>query len=51
MGKKPTRNLVTLVPPDTAYEESLRCGFLGKPAREYRGGGVSARYDRIVLED
>ena len=27
----------------------MRCGFLGVLAREYRGGGVSARYDRIVL--
>ena len=29
--------------------EDVRCGFLGVLAREYRGGGVSARYDRIVL--
>ena len=39
----------TLVPTDTAFEEGLRCGFLGVLAREYRGGGVSARNERIVI--
>lgn len=37
------------VPADASFEPSLRCGFLGKTAREYRGGGVMARYERIVL--
>ena len=34
---------------DAGFEPDLRCGFLGKTAREYRGGGVSPRYERIVL--
>ena len=29
--------------------EAPRAGFLGVLMREYRGGGVSARYERIVL--
>lgn len=37
------------VPADASFGEDLRCGFLGKPAREYRGGGVSPRFERIVL--
>ena len=37
------------VPADAPFEPSLRCGFLGKTSREYRGGGVMARYERIVL--
>ena len=32
-----------------AFDEDLSCGFLGVLAREYRGGGVSARYERIVI--
>lgn len=31
------------------FAPALRCGFLGKISREYRGGGATARYERIVL--
>ena len=50
-GKQPAEPVFTLVPRDAEGEsdEGLRCGFLGVPAREYRGGGVSARYERIVV--
>ena len=33
------------------FSPDLRCGFLGKVSREYRGGGVSARYERIELPE
>jgi len=49
MGKEEDAIVYTEVPPDAAFDASLRCGFLGKLAREYRGGGVSARSDRIVI--
>ena len=49
MGKKEEPIEQIVVPPDAAFAEDVRCGFLGVLAREYRGGGVSARYDRIVL--
>ena len=39
-------NEVTCAAP---YDASLVCGFLGRPGRESRGGGVTARYDRIVF--
>ena len=48
-GKPAERAKVTPVPADAAFDEGLTCGFLGKLAREYRGGGVSSRSDRIVL--
>lgn len=59
-GKQQEEPIFTVVPPtaeDGSGEgctvdglgEGLRCGFLGVPAREYRGGGVSARYERIVI--
>jgi hypothetical protein len=37
------------VAPDCNVDDELRCGFLGRLSREYRGGGVSARYERIVI--
>ena len=44
MGKKAAEAVMTTVASDAACEpEELRCGFLGVLAREYRGGGVSAR--------
>jgi hypothetical protein len=50
MGKKAAEAVMTTVASDAACEpEELRCGFLGVLAREYRGGGVSARYDRIEI--
>ena len=49
MGKQPEREVFVEVPADASFDEDMRCGFLGVLAREYRGGGVSARYDRIVL--
>jgi len=50
MGKKAEVAVMTTVAPDAACgEEGLRCGFMGVLAREYRGGGVSARYDRIEI--
>ena len=51
MGKPKPVNLVTEVPPDAPFSPDLRCGFLGKVSREYRGGGVSARYERIELPE
>ena len=33
----------------TAFDAGLRCGFLGRTGREYRGGGAVARYEKIVL--
>ena len=51
MGKPAPKNMVTEVPPDTPFDPDTRCGFLGKVSREYRGGGVSSRYERIVLPD
>ena len=51
MGKPKPKNLVTEVPANAPFDDALRCGFLGKVSREYRGGGVSARYERIVLSD
>ena len=50
MGKKPAATVFTAVPTDaTCEDEKLQFGFLGVLAREYRGGGVSARYDRIEV--
>ena len=49
MGKEEEEIVYIEVPPDAAFDDTLRCGFLGKLAREYRGGGVSARSDRIVI--
>ena len=49
MGKEAEEITFEMVAPNTAFDEDLRCGFLGKLAREYRGGGVSARYERIVI--
>lgn len=46
--KQPTLKPVP-VAMGAAFEPSLRCGFLGKVGREYRGGGATARYERIVL--
>ena len=43
------RVVYNAVPEDASFDADLRCGFLGKPAREYRGGGVSARFDRIEI--
>ena len=48
MGKKAAEAVMTTVASDAACggaaeAEGLRCGFLGVLAREYRGGGVSAR--------
>jgi hypothetical protein len=48
-GKKQEKVVLTEVPPSTEFAEDLRCGFLGGLARKYRGGGVSARTDRIVI--
>ena len=48
-GKKTEAPIFTEVTAGTAFDEDLRCGFLGKLAREYRGGGVSARSERIVI--
>ena len=48
-GMKEEPMVLTEVPPGTKFDPELRCGFLGSLAREYRGGGVSARYDRIVI--
>ena len=48
-GKKALVTTFTEVAAGTAFDEDLRCGFLGKLAREYRGGGVSARSDRIII--
>ena len=50
MGKKVERKVVP-VPRGTVFEEGTRCGFLGKPGRERRGGGVTARYDKIEWPD
>ena len=50
MGKKAEVAVMTTVASDAACgKEGLRCGFMGVLAREYRGGGVSARYDRIEI--
>ena len=52
MGKKAAEAVMTTVATTVASDaacggaaeaEGLRCGFLGVLAREYRGGGVSAR--------
>lgn len=48
-GKKEDAPVFTPVPEQAAFDEDLSCGFLGVLAREYRGGGVSARYERIVI--
>lgn len=48
-GKKAPSPSVNAVQMDVPYEQDLRCGFLGKLSREYRGGGVSSRWDRIVI--
>ena len=48
-GVKPADPVFSAVPADAEFDEDLRCGFLGVLAREYRGGGVSARYERIVI--
>ena len=51
MKKQPEfkRVVYTAVAEDASFDADLRCGFSGKPAREYRGGGVSARFDRIEI--
>ena len=46
--KKAEKATVTLVEPGIEFDD-VRCGFLGVVSREYRGGGVSSRSDRIVL--
>ena len=50
-GKKPEAAKRVVVPPDAADStaDAARCGFFGTLAREYRGGGVSARFDRIEI--
>lgn len=48
-GKAEEKPTLTEVPPPSGAVEDVRCGFLGVLSREYRGGGVSARYERIVL--
>jgi len=48
-GKTEEKPTLTEVTPPSGSVEDLRCGFLGVLSREYRGGGVSARYERIVL--
>lgn len=49
MGKQEEAAVFTEVPADAPFDAGLSCGFLGTLAREYRGGGVSARYERIVI--
>ena len=49
MGKKEEPIEQIIVASDAVFADAVRCGFLGVLAREYRGGGVSARFDRIVL--
>ena len=50
LGKAPAEPPAkAVVLPGAAFDDTCRCGFLGVLAREYRGGGVSARSDRIVL--
>ena len=52
MGKKAAEAVMTTVASDAAYEaEGLRCGFLGVLAREYRGGGVSARCQVVRCDE
>ena len=46
--KQPEIRLTT-VPTDATFEPTMRCGFLGKVSREYRGGGAMPRFERIVL--
>jgi len=48
-GKEEEPPAFVEVAPGTAFDDGLRCGFLGSLARQYRGGGVSARNDRIVI--
>eukprot|EP00316_Scyphosphaera_apsteinii_P009534 CAMPEP_0119320662 /NCGR_PEP_ID=MMETSP1333-20130426/53047_1 /TAXON_ID=418940 /ORGANISM="Scyphosphaera apsteinii, Strain RCC1455" /LENGTH=234 /DNA_ID=CAMNT_0007327425 /DNA_START=56 /DNA_END=760 /DNA_ORIENTATION=- len=49
MGKQDEAVVLNEVDRTAGFDPVLPCGFLGKPAREYRGGGVSARYERIVI--
>ena len=48
-GQKAEPAIATPVPADTGFDDGLECGFLGQLAREFRGGGVSSRSDRIVI--
>jgi len=40
---------LSTLPTDATFEPDMRCGFLGKVSREYRGGGAMPRFERIVL--
>jgi len=49
MGKLEDAPIFHEVERDVGFDVEVQCGFLGTLAREYRGGGVSARYERIVI--
>ena len=49
MGAKAEEPMLSVVPREEPFDDLLRCGFLGKLSRDYRGGGVSARAERIVI--
>ena len=48
MNQAPPLELNEVTPESTPFDASLVCGFLGRPGRERRGGGVTARYVRVT---
>jgi len=39
------------VPTGQPFDESMCCGFLGKPGREVKGGGALPRFERIEFPE
>ena len=50
MRQAPPLELNEVTPESTPFDASLVCGFLGRPGRERRGGGVTATYDRTIKQ-